>query len=1049
MTLVLNKAIITIEQTHETGQQNCRLLIRGIDIKYLQKMSIRLHQNRIWLPENKSEEKVQEITLTGSMFEYASLTDYDDALRNVGIHSLSLRKNYIQNEWNLLRSMLNQEIPGIAEDSPVHGLVKIIKSNLLKQTANIECLLEHTREGNYWLFKWYSYDSQFRRGTNDKQNLLINAVIGGNIEIVRDLIALGVNWNVFLESDDLANESGIVMTSPVLLASIDIQTNGSDIFKLLVASGADINFLGYRNNGDSDSYIDVLGNIVGYYNLVRFLIASAQPCLSIAYAIGSDWLSPLERVVVGNDKIAKLLINKGVMLTQLNTGHNWLDFAFKSDSMSLMQCMVKSFPFIVLQRDKSGNTPLHTAARKGYSPQVRYLIEQAPQCLLWKNSKGEMPIDYLAGEFKNILTDLKLNSSGTFRKISKLLPSDYKNEKNRVKKIAELTRHQMHSGEKTKTKPIPAWDSWDCSAPAYIQYTDYLERYHGNPDAIIPGIFSADMDHSGYDVLLEYLRSLMPLLPWVRNLNRNASTYEIRNLNKKESDLLTQHLKMAFLGYPVRIAAKKQIGHDSIYQVSVKKLSLGFLQLASRQLLQHPILVVKDADFMESFFPKAVFLNVLLPYLDMFDYASEEAFKCILLNFGVSVCKLNNYINAHWQNLENVLPEKLETTPRKKLVDNLREILLKEGESAFYKAIKSNDFWLYKACIHKGYVSIDQLNDKDLPVIFRVVEFGSLDILRDAIAAGAAMNSFHAPEHDDVNIFFEDYHGGDEQWDLDPLHEAARQKKYAALKLLVAAGANVNNISMIESTTTTLLQTLVTKGDLEPVQFIVESGAALNYSTDKANAALSIAVKHCYYRLARYLISQGAEINKRTSKEETLLHLVLDPLSSLQPLPLLQIEFFIYLLDVLKLSLLEKDRQSKTPLHLIVKRGEDEQTLLHHWAKKVAENSLFAYAFIRLAHCPYFSGLCIPDEKGHTPLSILQGAKPEFWNYFENKVMPISANLQRERYQFQALTPSVSEMSQFRLFQPPVSPPPNSVPQTSSNTISAREHSPVFPTNIG
>ncbi len=558
--------------------------------------------------------------------------------------------------------------------------------------------------------------------------------------------------------------------------------------------------------------------------------------------------SLLEKVI-GNDQIAKLLINNGARLTQLK------DFAFiESVSMSLMQCMVKNFPLFVLQRDKSGNTPLHIAARRGDSPLVKYLIEQAPQCLLLKNSKGEMPIDSLSDQF-------------TFQ-------SDYKKEENRVKKIFELTRYQIHSQVKKPKKPIV---TWNYSAPAYIQYADYVGSQGGNSEAIIPGILSADMGHSDYDVLLECLRSLMPLLPWARNPDNRASVYEIRNLNEKESDYLVQHLKFAFLGYPVRIAAKKQIGQSRnvFYQVQVSNLSVDLLQLAARQLLQNPILVIKDADFMENLFPEAVWLLVLLPYLDMFDYANEEAFKCILLNCGVPVSKLNKYIEEHWQSVKKSL-SKEEAAHEKKLISQLRRMNSENGESEFYKAIESDDFWLYKACIHEGHVSIDQLNGEYFPVIFRTIEFGSLAIIRDAIAAGAALGSVRAPDLIERNshIFFKggkgDYSGYSDNYysDMDPLCEAARQGKYVALKLLVAAGMNVNNLSLKDCYLETPLQALVKKGELEPVQFIVESGAALNYNTEGYDAALSIAIRECYYRIARYLINQGAEINKITSKRE-------------------------------------------------------------------------------------------------------------------------------------------------------------------------------------
>ena len=1037
---VLHQSVVAIEPIHEMDLQNYRLLISDIDIKYLKKMSVRLHRNCIWLP---SEEEIKKIMLPGSMFEYRSSLDYNNALKNRGIYSTSLRQNLIQKEFNLLCGIINLEIPGMAENSAIQQLAMKIVANQEKETKNIECLLAHTLEGNYWLFRWYllknietwttdnSKDgSEDEYKDKDKAKLLMNSVIGGNIEIVRDLIGSRFNWNVFIEDDDDFEKYRLSIVTPVLLASIISKAGaGIDIFKLLVATGADVNFLG----DGGKRCANVFGNIIWSYPLARFLIASAEPCLSFSYAVGSKMLSPLDRVA-SNDKIeiAKLLIDNGARLTQ-----KWLDFAIvESGSVSLMQCMVKNFPLVVLQRDQSGNTPLHISARQGYSPLVRYLIEQAPQCLLLKNSDNKMPIDYLERQFQTILQDLELNSLRTFKKISKLLQSDYKKEENRVKKISELTHFQVHSQVKKPKKPVAAWDY--SSTPAYIQYADYVRCQGENPDSFISQILSVDMDHSGYDVLLEYLRSLMPLLSWMRNPRLRTPAYEIRDLNENESSRLMQHLKLAFLGYPVRIAVKKQTDQQGVFWVRLTNLSLDLLQLAARQLLQHSIFVIKDADFMGTLFLKDVLLTNLLPYLDMFDYEKEE-YERILLNFGVPVCELDHQIEMQWQNLENDLPYQLEESPRKKLVSRLREIDSKNGESEFYNAIKNNDFWLYRAYIHKRYVNIDLLNDQQLPVIFNTVRYGNLAMIRDAIAAGAALNSFRCPEDEEENIFFEGCQG-DETRDVDPLYIAIEQQKYAALKLLVAAGINVNNLSVQNNVAfqTSLQVLLEEKGDLEPVQFMVESGAALNYSDDIQDAPLSIAIDKCYYQIASYLISQGAEINKITSKGETLLHLVLNPSPSALLLPSFQIKFFIYLLDVLKLSLLEKDYKSERPLDLIVNRGEDGQTLLHHWARKVSESELFAYAFIRLAHCPHFAGLCISDEKGDTPLKILQRENRKFWDYFEKNVIPVSANLQKEISQ-SPLTPSVSEMGQFNLFPLPVSPYPGSALQTS-NTISSGQN---------
>ena len=516
----------------------------------------------------------------------------------------------------------------------------------------------------------------------------------------------------------------------------------------------------------------------------------------------------------------------------------------------------------------------------------------------------------------------------------------------------------------------------------------------------------------------EYLRTLIPGLPWERT-NR-ASTYKIRNLSQKESERLADHLKIAFLGYlrGSRIIAQKQSERGGFYQVKVRDLSTALLQLAARQLLQNPVFLSKDYDFMEALL-KGIFLSVVLPYLDMFDYPNEEAFKGVLLDCGVAVNQLKDYIETQWQELEEPLPEKTEDSARKTLANYLRIISTQgEKEGAFYHAIKTGDFWLYKACIRK-YVKINEFNNRGLPLTYSIVLFGSLDILKDAIVSGADVNGFRhrddrGGEEEYENIFYSDVKPSfSKNHDLNPLFKAVETKNDAAFKLLITAGAHINTCGLRDEILITLLQLVVTEGNIDWVKFVVESGAALELQNENYlfKSALAISVEDSYHHIARYLVSRGADIHK-TTKGCTLLHVLLKA-----KLP--SVSFFIYLLDVLKLSLIEKDNDSKTPLDFLLAPDEKGQNLLHRWAGQVAENDLFAYVFIRLAYSLSYMQICIPDKKGDSLLSIFYKIKPEFNSYFATHVLPpmIVANLQT-RASNQPLMPQVSELSQSSFFQP-------------------------------
>ncbi len=967
LSLILKQAIVSIEKIQE---QNYRVLLSGVNIKYLQEMSISLHKNRIWIPENIPVEDLKKILGPGSMFGYPSLTAYLKVLINLGMNkSLSMEK--IKSEWNLLKSECDAEekirnlrktiaysvpeakivIKDIIKAAKLEGDHTILKMAILndreKKKKIKDCLLKYTCQGNYWLFHWYFRANNYRI---DK-NLLLCAAASNNIEIVRDLIGYGVNWNVRgkgsilkkgeieLAGIDLC-EFEFLAPTPVLIAS----KQDMDIFKLLLTSRADVNFL--TSGAPCDDFL-ALPNIF-CYKTWRFLIASSQPCLSFSVPVRWSNSSPsLLEIFLGyperGDKreIAKLLISNGAISTQLNTGFNWLDFAILAHSLDLMECMVNHFPLIVLQKSSSGNTPLHNAVVRGYSPLVKYLIDHAPQCLLWKDSSGEMPIDSFASDFNNIFTELKSNDYRIFQLIDYLLKSDYKKEEKRIAKILELTPQPIYLNVKKQNIPISIWDR---STIAYKKYADYMKLKDEKPESIIPFILP-DTDNFSDDVLLQYLLILMPTLPWERK--GLGPVYKIGNLKKEESNQLAYDLKIAFLGYPVHISIEKQF--ENIYQVEVEGLSTALVQLAARQLLEYPIPFKREGGFMEEILSKDLILNIMLPYLDIFDFASEKELKIMLLGFGMPIHQLNKYIESQWQELEEPSPEKIADSTRKRLINALKEINSAEDKEAiFYKAIKTDDFWLYKLLIYKGYVSIDEWNERRLPLVFHAVSLERSNILEDLIISGADIRSFFPPDpqepnQEPENVFFSDT-GDSESTPIDPLTQCVEAKNHAALALLVAGGANVNNLDAGG----TILHLAVQLGNLDLVKFLVESGAALHYNPSWFGVPLNRAVSNADYPMARYLISQGADIHKIRRGAKTQFYL------SLQSLELPSIGFFIYLLDVLKLSLTKSDYHSEILCDLLLRRNKKGETLLYQWANKVEEIPLLAYLFIRLAYSPFF-----------------------------------------------------------------------------------------------
>lgn len=210
LALVLKQAIVSIEQIQE---QNYRVLLSGVNIKYLQEMSNHLHKNRIWIPENISVEDFK-VPRLGSMFGYPSLAAYLKALKSLGMNqSQSMKK--IESEWDLLKpydaeeerrklrewydslaGLMVEHSKEIKGNAVIKDIIEVVSHITLKMAILNErvkgkkikdCLLKYTCQGNYWLFQWYFRANNYRI---DK-NLLLCAAASNNIEIVRDVIAYG------------------------------------------------------------------------------------------------------------------------------------------------------------------------------------------------------------------------------------------------------------------------------------------------------------------------------------------------------------------------------------------------------------------------------------------------------------------------------------------------------------------------------------------------------------------------------------------------------------------------------------------------------------------------------------------------------------------------------------------------------------------------------------------------------------------------------------------------------------------------------------------
>ncbi|KAF4525912.1 hypothetical protein B566_EDAN014629 [Ephemera danica] len=171
----------------------------------------------------------------------------------------------------------------------------------------------------------------------DLEKSLHTAARDGNVQLIRNLIASGVN----VSATDENKNSGLIIAS---------RHNYKAIVKVLIEAGA---YLDTRNiNNETALFLAAKNN---------------------------------------NTEICKMLLDEGADANIQNTErHSALTLAILKNNLNVVKMLIEKGAEINIAADR-GNTPLHTAARYGYIDIAKVLVEHGPN-LNVTNDEGKTPL---------------------------------------------------------------------------------------------------------------------------------------------------------------------------------------------------------------------------------------------------------------------------------------------------------------------------------------------------------------------------------------------------------------------------------------------------------------------------------------------------------------------------------------------------------------------------------------------------------------------------------------------------------------------------------
>ncbi len=203
-----------------------------------------------------------------------------------------------------------------------------------------------------------------------------------------------------------------------------------------------------------------------------------------------------------------------------------------------------------------------------------------------------------------------------------------------------------------------------------------------------------------------------------------------------------------------------------------------------------------------------------------------------------------------------------------------------EGDTALIKAVKNRNIEIIKLLVEKG-AKVNALNKEGMNALMAAKsmddnESGYGSRYQNRYEDGVKGEMVRLLTEAGAKVEFKDKEGGRKM-----LLQAICDGSTAEVENIIKAGISINDT--VENETTPLMKAVIAD-NFDMVEFIVKKGADINFENSQGGSALSYSlpagntdsgyfprgggrhVRNANRRIAKYLISQGAKINKATAR---------------------------------------------------------------------------------------------------------------------------------------------------------------------------------------
>ena len=669
---------------------------------------------------------------------------------------------------------------------------------------------------------------------------LIMAIDRYDLDLVKLLVELGADVNV-------KNVEGI---EAVLLAEIGCDRN---IAQYLIKKGANVS-VSYKG-----SPLVILAAAIGDTASVELLLKKGAD----VNARDNDGNSVLMRAVpFGGFEMVKYLVQKGANVNLRNKdGENALIYALDSQKFDCAGLFIEKSIEIEVKRNSTGQSALEIAIEKG-----------APNDIVETLIDRGADVDWEPVDNQSTLLAFAVRSRLEPRLIKKM-----------IEKGARLNRTDI-TGDTALIEAAEFIDDTGCvklliekgadvNAQGYFDRTAYFAAASKNNQKAMKllkeaGARTAPESSYAKEAMLIY--SVM-----------NEDTIEIKVLLN------------AGASPDVKLSARGYLPRESVlsYTISGKKYE------AMKMLLEKGAAIYGDTFASDGAFSRAVSsrdetaVKIFLEYSKNLDVKSDK-FKEVFFDaiFRGSAETVRAFIKAgadvkcRDQNGNTPLAQSLrlnnETSILKTLIETGSDIDEKDndGDTALIKAVKNGNMEALKLFLEKG-AKVDVLNKEGMNALMiaklkdekeRERDFG----FKGRFENGKSREMVRLLIEKGAKVELKDKEGGRKM-----LLQAIRDGSTAEVENVIRTGISINDAVEIDMTP---LMEAACGDDFDMVEYLVKSGAEINLVSGRGESALShsLSVRYPYAqhmpgggyiknvnrRIAKFLISRGAKINKAAAR---------------------------------------------------------------------------------------------------------------------------------------------------------------------------------------